>query len=78
MIVLDANILVRAILGHRVRLILERYTAQSLQFCAAGASALFLIGVGPVCQVDELKEGAVGVRLDGDDMLLFFCAGFEE
>lgn len=32
MIVLDANILIRAVLGHRVRQLLERYSAQGVRF----------------------------------------------
>ena len=39
---------------------------------------LFFFVVGPVGEVDELKEGAGGVGLNGDDVLIFFCAGFEE
>jgi predicted nucleic acid-binding protein len=35
MIVLDANILIRAILGRRVRHLLDRYAAQGLRFFAA-------------------------------------------
>jgi predicted nucleic acid-binding protein len=35
MIVLDANILIRAILGRRVRQLLDRYAAQGLRFFAA-------------------------------------------
>jgi predicted nucleic acid-binding protein len=34
MIVLDANILVRAVLGRRVRRLVEMYAAQGVQFCA--------------------------------------------
>ncbi len=34
MIVLDANLLVRAVLEHRVRQILENYAGQGLTFCA--------------------------------------------
>jgi len=34
MIVLDANILVRAILGRRVRYLLETYAAAGVRFCA--------------------------------------------
>ncbi len=38
MIVLDANILIRAILGRRVRELLDRYAAQGLRFFAADAA----------------------------------------
>ncbi len=34
MIVLDANILIRAVLGNRVRQVLETYTAQGIRFYA--------------------------------------------
>ena len=34
MIVLDANILIRAVLGRRVRQLLEQYSGQSVRFCA--------------------------------------------
>ena len=34
MIVLDANILVRAVLGRRVKTLLETYAARGVQFCA--------------------------------------------
>ena len=34
MLVLDANILVRAVLGHRVRQLVETYAAQGVRFCA--------------------------------------------
>ena len=34
MIVLDANILIRAVLGRRVRQLLEQYASQSVRFCA--------------------------------------------
>jgi predicted nucleic acid-binding protein len=35
MIVLDANILIRAVLGRRVRELLDRYAARGLRFFAA-------------------------------------------
>jgi len=38
MIVLDANILIRAILGRRVRELLDRYADQGLRFFAADAA----------------------------------------
>lgn len=34
MIVLDANILIRAVLGRRVRLLLEHYASSQVKFCA--------------------------------------------
>ena len=34
MLVLDANILIRAILGKRVRHLLENYAAQGVRLCA--------------------------------------------
>lgn len=34
MIVLDANILIRAVLGRRVRQLLEQYAGRSVRFCA--------------------------------------------
>jgi predicted nucleic acid-binding protein len=34
MIVLDANILVRAVLGRRVKFLLETYSARGVRFCA--------------------------------------------
>ncbi len=38
MIVLDANILIRAVLGRRVRQIIETYAAQGVRFCAPDAA----------------------------------------
>ncbi len=34
MIVLDANILIRAVMGRRVRLLLEQYSDSQMRFCA--------------------------------------------
>jgi predicted nucleic acid-binding protein len=34
MIVLDANILIRAVLGRRVRQLLEQYASSQIRFCA--------------------------------------------
>ncbi len=38
MIVLDANILIRAVLGKRVRLLLEEYALRGMRFCAPDAA----------------------------------------
>jgi predicted nucleic acid-binding protein len=38
MIVLDANILIRAVLGRRVEAILERYAPETIRFCAPQAA----------------------------------------
>ena len=38
MLVLDANILIRAILGRRVRQLLEAYAGRGLRFCAPDAA----------------------------------------
>jgi len=38
MIVLDANILIRAVLGRRVRQLLEQYAGQAVRFCAPDAA----------------------------------------
>ena len=40
MIVLDANILIRAVMGRRVRELLEQYASPQLQFCAPDAAYL--------------------------------------
>jgi predicted nucleic acid-binding protein len=38
MIVLDANILIRAVLGRRVRQLLEQYASKKVRFCAPDAA----------------------------------------
>jgi predicted nucleic acid-binding protein len=38
MIVLDANILIRAVMGRRVRQLLEQYASKKVRFCAPGAA----------------------------------------